>query len=181
MSNRIVGLKYIPPVKVKTEEELLQTFADLRENYTKLSQNFSMTYLDGKKVENFKQFLRIATMDTVTGHLSPTVVLNGSGDIGGLVVKDASLEYNLSLVSAAVQYWDIYRDGYCNSCRNRVDIMRAYGDDGRDFRCGVGESTNTGECPQYKAYRQNAQGKTARTLKELFAEATKDLPDKLAE
>lgn len=167
MSYRIIGLRYVPPVqKVETEEQLLQVFADLKETCFKLCQTFKMTCLNGDKISDFEQFLKIAIGQPNT--LSSTVILNGSGDVGGLVVKDTSVEYNLSLVSAAVQYWDQYRDSSCTSCNNHYwDQVRGE----MEHACAANKKMWAQGCPNYDAYRKNAKGGPARKLDELIKEA----------
>ncbi len=169
MPNLITGLKYQAPYqKVETEEQLMEVFSDLKKHFETFTSNFKFTSPDKKAVESFRQFLEIAT--AIDG--KPTVVLTGSGNIGGLVVNDASLEYDLSSVSALTKYWDTYRDGTCHSCHK---IGREFlSQDESRWYCAIDiKPMKWHDCPSYDAHRKNSQGKAARTLAILVAEATK--------
>ncbi|MBI5148999.1 hypothetical protein HZA33_04940 [Candidatus Pacearchaeota archaeon] len=178
MTNLIVGLKYQPKYgKIETEEQLLEIFSDLKENYSKFKQNFSITS-DGKSV-NLKEFLKIAVDDPIAnaGKFS-RVVLSGSGDIGGIVVKDASLEYDLSSVSSLTKYWNIYQDKSCFSCTNQYTVLISQ--DESEARCkkindgrSPGQVNRNHDCANYSAYLKNSEGKPARQLDALIEEALK--------
>ena len=166
MPNLITGLKYhIPKEKLETEEQLLAIFSDLREIYKKFTGNFEITRKDGMPVASFLNFLEIAINEK-----SPSVILTGSGDIGGLSVENASLEYDLSDVFDKTRFWDIYRDGSCFSCHNSYSVSIAQ--DEVEGRCKVKEHMYSKNCSEYKPKRTNSEGKAARRLEKLIIEAS---------
>ena len=175
MSNVLTGLKYHPPIfEVKTEEQLLQVFADLREQYQKFSKDFRITTRKGSPLENFEQFLRIALKEQ-----DAVVVLNGSGDVDGLNIQDGSLEYDLSFVGEGLignkptWYWDQSRDGSCLGCRNYGSSQDDLAQEVR-YSCNLGYSkTSNEDCPKYDARIRNSEGEPARKLSELILEAAK--------
>jgi hypothetical protein len=166
MPNLIIGLKYQPPhEKVETEQQLAEVFSDMKKCYDRFSSQFRITNPNGEVIDNFKKFLNIAIEE------KSSVVLTGNGDIGGLVVKDASLEYDLSLVSALTRNWDQYRDGSCLSCHNHY-YDNSSGD--AEHACTkFKENDWSRKCPGYDAYRRNSNKKPAKKLAELIEKATK--------
>ena len=172
MPNTIVGLKYdLIAKKIETEKQLLDEFSSLKENYEKFKKSFKIT-CDNKEVADFKSFLEIALRDDfIDQEGEPKVLLVGSGDIGGLVVKNASVEYDLSEIAEATRFWDQYRDGSCHSCNNH-----RYGFEGGDSvnLCSkVDHDKMKSNCPEYNAGIKNSEGKAARPLAELIQEASK--------
>jgi len=163
MPNLIVGLKYQPPhEKVETEQQITDVFSDLKKHYHGFNSQFRITTPNGEVIKNFKQFLNIAVGKKTS------VVLTGSGDIGGLVVKDASLEYDLSSVSAILRCWDQYRNGSCHGCLNQVRVV-----DTESYReCKKGKYGRN-NCPEYDALRKNSEGRPAKKLVELIEESSK--------
>jgi len=163
MGNLIVGLRYQPPLeKVETEEQLLDTFYDLRKNYERLWQ-FEILDRSSNPIKDFRHFLEVAIKDKLT-------ILRGSGDIGGLEVHDANVEYDLSSIEKLTRYWDIHRDGSCHNCHN---LGREY--DLGDFKwcCAIGINPMIWhDCPKYDSLLKNREGKLARQLVELIEEAT---------
>ncbi|MBR9683717.1 hypothetical protein GOV03_04220, partial [Candidatus Woesearchaeota archaeon] len=89
-------------------------------------------------------------------------------DIGGLKVENAVLTYDLSQVTEVTLYWDLRRDGSCHSC---LELARDY--DAQEWDCNKQNPMKWKNCPQYNAKLKNSEGKTARTLAELIAEAAK--------
>lgn len=165
MPNLITGLKYYPLYKkLETEEQLLEVFADLRGQYQKFKQTFEI--YDGRPIKNFKHFLKLAVKE------NKSVILKGSGDIGGLVVHNASLDYDLSAVGALTKDWDTSRDGSCFSCH---DIRRnMIAQDASEWYCSGGiNPMKEDNCAKYDALIKNSKGKTARKLDALIALATK--------
>jgi hypothetical protein len=172
MPNLITVLKYQPPYqKVETEQQLLEVFRELKESYFKFNQGFRIFMLNSSPVKDLEHFLRLA----VRGQ---SVVLTGSGDIGGLAIQSASLEYNLSPVGALTRAWDVYRDGSCIGCSH--SFYRNVGGDA-ELACKVMDPLwrqslpvdVCDECPEYKALAKNSEGKPARKLNELILEAVK--------
>lgn len=166
MPSLIIGLKYQPTrQKVETEQELLGVFIDLKEQYSKFSQSFNISTPTGNPIKDFKHFLQHAIQE------GSSVVLNGSGDIGGFVVQNASLEYDLSPVEKLTRYWDIYRDGSCNSC-HEIRRETVCQDEGRWY-CMIGvEPMKWNNCSQYNPKIKNFVGKAARKLQEIILEAS---------
>lgn len=166
MPNLLIGLKYsFSNPKAETEQQLLQVFADLRKQYQRFSQNFSISTIRGLQIENFENFLRLAVQK------KQSVVLKGSGDIGGLNVKDASVEYDLSFIGDLTEYWDIYRDGSCHSCHNHYYQQFEME---TEHACNVMPCMDwSGNCPKHDSYRKNSEGKPSRKLDELITEAAK--------
>lgn len=164
MPNLISGLKYQPTIqKAETEEQLLEVFSDLREQYSKFDQNFRIFTPTGEPVKDFKHFIRLAVQE------NQSVVLTGRENIGRLDVKNASLEYDLSRVGDLTRYWDLKRGGSCYSCHNHY-----YADSSGDAKhaCGVMDSMDwSGKCPEYMPYINNFEGKAARVLDELISES----------
>ena len=163
MPNVITGLKYYSPYqKLETEAQLLEVFADLKEQYQKFKQTFEI--YASRPVKNFKHFLKIAIKE------NQGVVLKGSGDIGGLVVHNASVDYDLSAVGTLVKYWDSSRDGSCMGCTNeRREIVAQ---DQSNWYCAEGVKRIDGKnCRKYDSLIKNSKGKAARKLDELIAEA----------
>ena len=165
MPNLITGLKYQSPnPTVETEQELLQVFTDLKEQYTRFNKTFKIFTQTGEPLTDFEHFLKLAVQE------KQAVVLTGSGDIGGLVVQNASLEYDLSPVGDLTKFWDIYQNGSCHSCRNHT-----YEQIGMEMEnsCIVfgREKMNWHDCQRYDAKRKNSEGKAARKLNLLVLEA----------
>ena len=126
--------------------------------------NFQTFDTKSKKVGGIKEFLEIATSEEAI------VVLKGSGDIGGFVVTDASLEYDLSIVGNLTKYWDQRRNGSCHSCYNHYYDLST-GDS--EHACKkLPRNDWSGNCPKYDAYKKNVGGKPARKLAELIEEAS---------
>jgi len=167
MPNFITGLKYQPPYeKIETEEKLIATFSDLKNNYDKLTSQFKITAHDGKAINTFKQFLDTAIQE------KQKVILTGSGDIGGLVVKNASLEYDLSKVGEDTVYWNILRETHCHNCLNHY-YKPTTGDE-MAHACSVRTNMDwSGNCKEHNPYLKNSEGKPVRKLSELIDEATK--------
>jgi hypothetical protein len=174
MPNTIVGLKYKLQVKkINTEGQLLNEFSSLRENYEKFKNSFKIT-ADNKKIADFKSFLEVAVRDNnIAREGEPKVILEGSGDIGGITVKEASVEYDLSEISELVRYWNQYRDGSCHSCHNHRYVF-----DGMDSENSCSKFGRDGmkwkDCKEYDPVLKNANGTAARPLAELIAEASKN-------
>ncbi len=166
MPNLLVGLKYQPTnPKAETEQQLLQVFADLRKQYQQFNQIFIISASTGSPVKDFEHFLRLAVQE------DQSVVLKGSGYIGGLNVQNALLEYDLSSVGALTEYWDVYRDGSCHSCHNHY---YQYVGMESEHACSVMNPMDwSSKCPKHDAFRKNSEGKPARKLDELILEATK--------
>tara|TARA_Y100000034_G_scaffold99058_1_gene121552 strand:- start:417 stop:917 length:501 start_codon:yes stop_codon:yes gene_type:complete len=165
MPNLITGLRYQPNIqKAETEQQLLEVFADLGVQYLKFNQSFKISTLEGEPIEDFEHFLQHSTQE------GSSVVLNGSGDVGGLVVRDASLVYDLSPVGNLTMYWDSSRDGSCHSCRNH-----RYEEIGMEMEnsCNLlgRENMVWQDCSKYDPRRRNSEGKAARKLKEIISEA----------
>ena len=162
MANLITGLKYQPlHQEIKTEQELLQVFADLKKEYSKLNQSFEMHTPRGESIESFEHFLQHSVQE------ESSLVLNGSGDIGGIVVQDAFLEYDLSSLGDLTKFWDIYRDGSCHSCLNQVRVKSM----DPHWACNEGKYGRK-NCPDQDSYIKNSEGKPARELAELIQEAS---------
>jgi hypothetical protein len=165
MPNLITGLKYQPThQKAETEQQLLEVFADLREQYSKFSQSFRISTPTGEPIGDFEHFLQHSIQE------GSSVVLNGSGDVGGLVVQNASLEYDLSPVGELTRYWDIHRDGSCHSC-HKIGREILSQDEGRWY-CTIGVGPmKWHDCPKYDPIARNSEGKAARKLQEIISEA----------
>jgi len=170
MANTIIGIKYnLQAKKINTEDQLLNEFSSLKENYEKFKKSFKITDGD-KEIADFKSFLEIAVSDM--RNEEPKVILEGSGDIGGIIVKDASVEYNLVEIAKATRYWDQYRDGSCHSCHNHryefegMDSVNACVKIDRDKMIWK-------DCKEYDPVLKNSEGKAARPLAELVKEASK--------
>ncbi len=163
MPNNIIGLEYqLPYTKIETEEQLKEIFSELKEIYTKFNSNFSINTAQGNPIENFNQFLNIAVQN------KKSIILTGSGDIGGFVVKNASISYNLSQIGEITKYWDQYIDGSCHECKNHY-----YQQDGGDMNHACVLKTKldwSKNCLQYDSKLKNSEGKTARKLNELLEE-----------
>ena len=115
MPSLITGLKYLVNAKreeFSEEEHLLSVFADLRMQFDFIKRQFKITNYNGEEISDFSQFLNVAVSN------NSRTILNGSGNIFGMEVRDASLEYDLSSVEKLTRYWDQSRDGGCHSCRN---------------------------------------------------------------
>jgi len=165
MPNLLTGLKYQAPLsEANTEAELLEIFADLRKFYNQLSSTFRITDHSGTPYNNFREVLEASV-----GKDSVSILVTGSGDVGGLVIKDTSLEYDLSAISAVTRFWDINRDGSCHACKEQVRVigMDSY------WECNTGKEYGRKDCLDHKAIKQNSEGKPARKLKELIEEASK--------
>jgi len=165
MPNLLTGLKYQAPLsEANTEAELLEVFSDLRKTYDRLSSIFRITDHSGTPYNNFRELLEVSA-----GEDPVSILVNGSGDVGGLVIKDASLEYDLSAISVVTKLWDNCRDGDCHSCKEEVRVV------GMDcyWECNTGKGYGRKDCPDHKAIKQNSEGKPARKLIELVAEASK--------
>jgi hypothetical protein len=168
MSDIITGLKYQPPyLKVETEQQILEVFADLRQQYQKLSKNFRISLPEGGAIKDFSDFLRHSTQR------DQFVRLNGSGYIEGLIVNDASLEYDLSEVGKLITYWDIRRDGSCHSCHNLGREHDSLG--GGEWYCSINiNPMKWSNCPKYDSIVKNSKGEPARNLDELILDAIKE-------
>ena len=176
MPNLLTGLKYQAPYEeVETEQELLEVFADLKEQYSRLSSNFKIFTARGRQIRSFRDFLRYATRDDNKKYRDndegELVILRGSGDISGLVVKNASLEYDLSQVEELTRLWDDYRDNTCNSCQNlgKAPEEDAFCNDRTISK--PRELRFSSAC--YRPLRKNSEGKAARKLDELVEEAAR--------
>ncbi len=169
MANTLVGLRYnvvceeLEEGRLKTEEQLFDIFNDLKENHEKFKQNFQILDSSRKPILNFKQFLETAVEE------DSKVILKGSGDIEGLSVKEASLEYDLSQVGEFIKYWDMFRDGSCHSCLNHA--YEQIGGDMENSCIKRGRENMIWKeyaCPDHMAKSQNSQGQPARSLQELM-------------
>lgn len=172
MSTSIVGLKFNAPEKVKTEEQLIDVFNDLREQYKVIDPGFSLTHL-GKDIQNFSDFLG-AAMDG-----RPIVDVKGSGIIGGLEVKNGCLKYDLSSVRNLTMYWDQRRDGSCHTCHK---IRQTHISSDLKYYCyvkGINEKKLldpsyeppmdwSGQCRSYAPRITNSKGKVARKLLDII-------------
>ena len=165
MPNLITGLKYQPiNQKAETEQQLLEVFVDLREQYSKFSQSFRISKPTGEPIEDFEHFLQHSIQE------GSSVVLNGSGDVGGIVVQNASLEYDLSPVCNLTKYWDISRDGSCHSCCNHDYEQIGMEMENSCVLLGR-ENMVWHDCSKYDPKRRNSEGKVARKLQEIISEA----------
>ena len=174
MVNTIVGLRYniiceeLEEGRLQTEEQLFSIFNDLKENYEKFKQNFQILNRSRKPISNFKQFLEIVVKE------GSKVILKGSGDIEGLSVKEASLEYDLSQVGKFVKYWDMFRDGSCHGCLNHgyeqigMEMENSCIKRGREKMIWEKYA-----CPDHRAKSQNSQGQPARSLQKMIESAAK--------
>lgn len=162
----ITGLKYLPAhQELQTEQQLLDVFEDLREQHSRLNHSFSMVTPTGEPIQNFEQFLKYAIKE------DSAIILEGSGNIGGIVVQEASLEYDLSPMGELVRYWDIRRDGSCHSC-HQIGREQIFHDESR-YYCTEGvDPMKWKGCDKYDARIKNAEGGPARKLSELVEEAT---------
>ena len=168
MVNLITGLKYHTSIeKLETEEQLFSLLEEIKEDYQGLRDNFLITSLSGKPVKSFYDFMLKVFCE------NPKIILKGSGNVGGLEVKNASLEYDLSKITDLCQYWDIFRDGSCHSCDAQYQAGRDTVDNG--YACGKGISPMVWNgCKKYDARIKNSEGKTARPLMEILKEAAKE-------
>ncbi len=168
MPNVLSGLKYYRPKygAVKTEQQLMEIFGDLREIYSRFNSIFQISTGNGEIIQDFKHFLKIAVSE------NSLVILKGSGDIGGLTVKDASLEYDLSTIHNLTRYWNIYRDGSCHSC-HKIGQEFVTQDETESY-CTIGVNPmQWNNCPKYDSFLKDSEGRTARRLEALIIEATK--------
>ncbi len=165
MPNLITGLKYQPNhEKVRTEQELLEVFGDLKKEYSKLNQSFEISTPTGESIKDFKQFLQYSIQK------GSSVLLNGSGDVGGFVVKDASLEYDLSSVENLTKEWNDDREGSCFGC-HKIGRKFVSQDEG-EWYCALGiERISWLDCSKYDPIVKNSEGKAARKLQEIIYEA----------
>jgi len=165
MPNLITGLRYKPTYqKAETEQELLEVFADLREQYSNFSQSFRISTPTGEPIEDFERFLQHSIQE------GSFVVLSGSGDVGGLVIQNASLEYDLSSVGKLTRYWDIHRGGSCHSC-HKIGRETHSQNEGKWY-CTLGvEPMKWNDCSKYDPLVRNSEGKAARKLHEIISEA----------
>ncbi|UCG95436.1 MAG: hypothetical protein JSV92_00065 [archaeon] len=156
-----VPLKYKAPFQGPyTEEQLLTVFHDLKENYSGIRKDFTITNQTGNLVKDFGQLLRIAVSN------KPEVILKGSGEVGGLKVENGLVEYDLSEISKSTEYWDILRDGSCSGCNNLGFKKVEYN---KERICKIGLSMDHDkDCSGYDPKRKNSQGEPARKLDELI-------------
>ena len=165
MSNILTGLKYtFPYSEIDTEEKLLDVFSGLRESFVEFSSNGFRTFKGDEEITDFRRLLEIAISE------SSNILVKGSGQIMGLSLNDATLEYDLSEISDSVRYWDISRDGDCHSCHSQYRVPTAQ-DDGY-WACKLHNPLIWSGCPDYDAYKKNSEGKPARILAELIEEAS---------
>lgn len=167
MPNLIMGLKYHHPLEeANTEAELLEIFADLRKNYEKLSSQFRITKNNGELLKNFGRLLSLAVEKPIN------VLVSGSGDIGGLVIKDSPLEYDLSEIFEFSKYWNIGTGNNCSSCLNVTS--RFVGMDTESYCISKNASLRDIKelndkdyiCPNHDAKKKNAQGKPTELIEE---------------
>ena len=168
MPNLITGLRYSSPINhVDTEEQLLEVFEDLKKEYQKLFQHFTISTPNNEIITSFKQLLKYATNTTYLDK-KKEVILNGSGDIGGgIIVNTASVEYDLLDIGQITRYWDQRREGTCMSCTKRVrDNIE------QEWDCGIGVRYGTKNCSKYTPFVTNSKGERASALEELIEEAS---------
>jgi len=180
MPNSIVGLRYEPINNAESEEELLAVFADLKQNFEKFGSQFRITcpVVSSDEELDLKTFLEVASNNRHGGG----VFLIGSGDVGGLEVKDACVRYDLSRVADLTRFWDQYRDGSILAC-----IRHAYKSICQSesvHACSLDSKTTTDyipgdkekDCPcgDYTPKRPKKAGskEPARKLEVLIAEAS---------
>ncbi len=165
MPNLITGLKYQPNhEKVRTEQELLEVFGDLKKEYSELSRSFEISTPAGESIEDFKQFLRYSIQE------GSSVLLNGNGDVGGFVLKNASLEYDLSSVKNLTKYWDNNLDDSCLGCHNLG--RESFARDENEWYCASDiKPMDWSDCSKYEPKVKNSEGGVARKLQEIISEA----------
>lgn len=178
---------------VHTEQDLFELFKDVKKSYTHLStfeikapieKSFFTTTTYTKKykpitnfITNFKQFLEHATglkdFDELT--------LTKKGDVLDLGIDSISIDLDLSSVRNNVYDWDKGRDGSCEGCKHykqhkTLAPHRPY----TTYYCNTFDKEirdvkdlfkkNKKQCTTYSPQRTNANGKPAKTLRELVDE-----------
>jgi len=161
-----IKLKYQPSLQeIKTEEQLLAVFSELKTIFEGFK-NFEVTNGSNTPVTILYRFLEIAISK------KPTVTLKGSGNLGGLEIKNGRIEYDLSDLANLTEYWDINRDdSWCGiSCEHFY--REYYTENESNPKCKKNhEVGHPKSCADYSPFIHNAQGKPARSLSELISAA----------
>lgn len=160
MPNALV-LKYKAPFQEPyTEEQLINIFHDLKGTYSEIEKNFIVENFIGMPVENYRQFLNIATSS------NPKAIIKGSGPIAGLELKNGEAEYDLSEIRQETKNWDINRSGTCIGCGN--EHFRQIGNEMTRVCSVLEEMDDSGNCPEYNPKARNSNGGPARKLAEII-------------
>ncbi len=165
----VCGLRYESGIEeLETEEQLFSIFTELKENYNKFRENFEISDCNGDPIDNFSDFL-VQAINEEAG----MVFLKGSGEIAGLSVKNATLEYNLGDVVTLTEYWDIHRARDCYACHNKESYW--VDEDTKESECKKDhEPMNSQKCgDDFDSHIKNSKGKAARTLQEMVEAAVK--------
>ena len=166
MKNMIKIQHHSPSDNIETEEELIDIFLELKKSYEEISSQFKIKTYDGKKVENFKQFI-----DFTVNKPHHDFILYGSGKIAGIKVKNANIIYELSEIHNLTEYWDMHIKNSCHNCHNRYQepVLMQF-----ENRCDVVKPMNwSGNCPKYDPHIKNSKGYSAKTLAEIIDDIVK--------
>ena len=134
MSSKILGLGYERSIdEITTEAKALELFSDLKKVYSNLNENFKMYKGTNKApITSLSDFLTFSVGDSIDlsdlVSFKPIVNLKGSGEIAGLVLKDVSIDYDLSEAYDVFKYWDIRIVPNCHNCHNHYYASMDGGD-----------------------------------------------------
>lgn len=156
MPSLINGLRYVPLyAEIRTEEQLLEIFSELRKDYGEFRDYFGIIDEKRKPVQDFKTFLETA----IRGGRFIFKNLKNSSTTD---LYANSVEYDASSIRKFTTRWDSRRDGTCHSCTKASSPAACAAD---------AIATN---CMEYDALVKNSRGEQARKLSELIEEASKE-------
>ena len=164
--NIVSAVKYESGVDgLKTEEQLLDIFAELRKFYDELrGRKIKILSPDIESVDTFQEFLEIATDSKRT-----RVLLKGIGVIAGLTVQDAIVEYDMSHVARLVSSWD---SNHCGDLCENYRIEHVAQDITEPY-CRKGHTHfSPKKCDDIDPKFKNEDGEPARSLYHIIQEAS---------
>jgi len=173
MLTTIVGLEYNPSYKkVETEEQLLEVLKELFSTLKDFEKGFKIKDLKGREIENAKSFLENILDEKGILKENRKILLEGSGNIGGLKINGGLVSYDLSKFYNLIGNWDQDRGGTCYGCE---DIRKySWFQDETSLVCDL-KTPEEGlpdppTCEKYKSRVKNKKGKTPRPLAKLIEE-----------
>ena len=177
MPTQVIGLEYISPhEKIETEEELTAVLKDMNKIFTDFQKGFIIKDNENEEITSFKDFIEYA-VNKPLGLKSPLITLEGSGNIGGIEIKNGLIQYNLNKARIMNQ-WNKNRSGACYGCKNIRRYFVAH--DETQLFCKYDKIENSyvrnpfsirknkDSCSEYDPKAKNSEGKPAKTIEEII-------------